>query len=288
MSTAIELRKQWAHCFFTGQVSISFLPSKVLISLCALSTISNRQDLYSMIHSPIQQIFIMLFKNKEKRQIKSVSLSVLPCPILVFWDHVLFLGERTLWKKIVCHYQRDPIATENLTLTHLASPMLIHASHGDIKGSSLRMKDKYLKVTCGKMANWAYTPVLATQKQNMTNDSRIGPGISQKGREYGIEDNRWEINMEEVTSHAGGGGRMMYEQLAPLTETLGAPHWEDPASYRKGVMLQAERKLILYSTVRFSVFLLRPSWPLQELAGLFSEEIVTMSLRLGTSGKGEV
>lgn len=141
MSTTTELRKQWSHYVFTGQLSISFLPSKILISLCALSTISNRQDLYSMIHSPIQQTFNMLFKNKEKRRIKSVSLSLLPCPnlILVFWDCVLFWGERTLWKEIVCHYQSDPRARENLTLTqvwHRHCQFLLHM--GTSKGVLLR------------------------------------------------------------------------------------------------------------------------------------------------------
>lgn len=137
---------------------------------------------------------------------KTVSLSLLPCPNLGFLGPCPFWGRKDF-------VERDCVSLSKWPKSHrkpyadpsLALPMLIHASHGDVKGHSLKMEDQYLKVICGEMASWAYTPVLSTQKQNMTHNSRVGQSINQKNREYGIEyKRRWEINAEEVRSRARG------------------------------------------------------------------------------------
>lgn len=154
------------------------------------------------------------------------------------------------------------------------------------------MKDKYLQVICGEMANWAYTPILSTQNKNknkkhttIPNDSRIGQGISQKDREYGIEISYFQ---QEMGNKRGGSYK-------PCCRGHKNDMWAAVSSYRSsecsplgGVRIQAERKLISYSTLRSSGFFLRPSWPPQELAGSFSEESVTVSLRLRTWGQVEV
>lgn len=128
-STVLELSRLSSKCLlllnqgdnssliFRKSTLHIILPSKVLTSLHASSTFSNKQDSYSMIHLSIQQIFIMLFKKKEKRPTEAVSLSLLSCPTLGLLGLSPFLEERLLWRKILCPHKSDPTPREDPTPT---------------------------------------------------------------------------------------------------------------------------------------------------------------------------
>ena len=154
------------------------------------------------------------------RLIKPIALSYA-------WSSGTFFGERGFCGRrfcIIIKMTQYPEKTAHSPKSALAT--LTHVSHGDIKGSSLKRNDTSLKVICGEMTKWAYIPVLSTQNP-WSDDSKIWHGISQKDREYRIENNRgWEIKLEEVTREVLGEGEGWYVSRSPESS-----HWEESASY---------------------------------------------------------
>lgn len=126
---------------------------------------------------------------KQRAKMDKVSL-IKPIALSYTWSSGAFFGERGFCGRrfcIIIKMTQYPEKTARWPKSALAT--LIHVSHGDIKGSSLKRNDTSWKVICGEITKWAYTPVLSTQNP-WSNDSKIWHGISRKDGEYRIENNR--------------------------------------------------------------------------------------------------
>lgn len=133
--------------FFTGQLSISFLPSKLLTSSYSLSTISNRKTFIQWFIQPPDKRLSCSSRRREKtnKSSKSVAFSYT-------WSSGLCspLGERTLWEKILCHHKSDPAPRQDSTVTwgrHCKCWLMFHLGTAS---SSPEMKDEYFRFICGK------------------------------------------------------------------------------------------------------------------------------------------
>lgn len=144
----------------------------------------------------------------QEQRAKMNKVSLIKAPVLSYtWSSgtTSLFGKKGLCGRRVCiiiKMTQYPEKTSHWPKSGMGNSD--SCSHGDIKESSLKMKDTHLKVICGEVANRVYTPVLSTQN-TWPNDSKIWHGISQKDRAYGVEDNRrWEIKLEEVTREVFG------------------------------------------------------------------------------------